>query len=221
MSVEQLICRVNIFTQHYGTPSSLGHKLSTLLHWLQLQVGCLDSPLSLPYSTWAHLSPVCWTKCFWESLQYFKLDIRTQYASLPPQRENDTSIMDFLLPHLSSPQTMASINRCRCYLNMIYLSDITTLDGLLISSDLVWGNRSSLRSRLRFPPEHPTAKDWQTWVEVWTAATGVGLSLPRALGKWLRHPHFMWPWRYNADLQEIYILHHRALRYTDVLHPPS
>ena len=208
LSVEQVICRINIFMQHYGTPSSLGHKLSTSLHWLQLQIGCLDSPFLLPYETWAHLSPICWTKCFWESLDHFQVELRMRYASIPIQREGDISIMSFLLPHMPNPTVMASINRCRCYLNMIYLSDIVTLDGTSISSDMIWGGRPPLQSRMRFPPEHPTTKDWETWVCVWTTATGKGedLTLPRPLGKWLTPPHFTWPWRFNESKAEIYIL---------------
>jgi hypothetical protein len=206
LPVEQFICRVNIFMQHYGTPSSLGHKLSTSIHWLQLQIGCLECPLSLPYSTWAHLSPICWTKCFWESLQYYKVDLRLRYATLPIQRDGDVSIMTFLLPHMGTPEAIASVNRCRCHLNMILLSDITTLDGRSVSSDMIWGSRPPLQSKMRFPPEHPTRKDWDTWATTWTAATGTTLSLPQPLGQWLKPPHFTWPWRYNIDFQEIYIL---------------
>lgn len=99
---------VHLLNQHLRAASlwhsNIGHKLSTSLHWLQLQVGCLVSPLSLPYSTWAHLTPLCWTKCFWESICRYDVDmLRILYASLPLQRVGNTSIMEFLLPHMSSP----------------------------------------------------------------------------------------------------------------------
>ena len=116
LPIEQFICRTNIFMQHYGTPSSLGHKLSTSLHWLQLQIGCTGSPFLLPYNSWAHLSPICWTKCFWQSLDKYKVDFQIRYPSLESQREGDMSVMDFLLPHMPSHRIMVSINRCRCYL---------------------------------------------------------------------------------------------------------
>ena len=206
LPVEQLICRINIFMQHYGTPTTLGHKLSTSLHWLQLQLGCLGSPFTLPYATWAHLSPVSWTKCFWESIQHYDVDLRVNYACLPKQRSGDVSIMSFLLPHMATPAIMAAVNRCRCHLRLLFLSDITTLDGKYINSDMIWGSRPILQSRMRFPPEHPTTKDWLTWVETWTLATGAGLSLPQPLGQWTRPPHFKWPWMYNKDRHELYIL---------------
>ena len=192
--------------QHYGTPSSLGHKLSTSIHWLQLQLGCLGSPFSLPYSVWSHLAPISWTKCFWESLQYYQVDLRMRFTSLPLQRNGDVAIMEFLLPHMTTPATMASVNRCRCHLNMILLSDIATLDGTAVNSDMVWGCKHPLQSKMRFPPEHPTARDWVTWLDTWTKATGDGLTLSQPLGEWLRPPHFIWPWRYNEELREIYIL---------------
>ncbi len=163
--------------QHYGTLSALGHKLSTSIHWLQLQLGCLHSPFLLPYSTWSHLAPISWTKCFWETINKYEVDIRILYADLPLQHKGDISIMEFLLPHLDSPSIMASINRCRCHLNMILLSDITSLDGRHIQLDMVWGSRPSLQSRMRFPPERPTTRDWSTWINVWSSATGPGLSL--------------------------------------------
>lgn len=206
LSVEQFICRINMFTQHYGTPSSLGHKLSASVHWLQLQLGCLRSPFLQPYSTWAHIATPCWVKCFWETLFKYDVDLRVTYAELPLQREGDTSIMSFLLPHMHTPSDIASVNRCRCHLNMIFLSDMVTLDGRSVQTDMIWGSKPVLRSKLRFPPEFPTQRDWSVWARVWAAGIGFDSSLPRPLGRWLRPPHFIWPWKYNATLRELYIL---------------
>ena len=205
LPIEQFICRVNIFMQHYGTPSSIGHKLSVSLHWLQLQIGCIGSPLLLPYATWAHLSPVCWTKCFWQSLDKFRVDFQVKYASLPPQREGDLSAMDFLLPYMTTQRIMAAINRCRCHLRILFLSDIVSLDGTRINSDMVWGSRPRLSSSMRFPPEHPTLSDWKTWSETWIQATLPGLYLRKPLGKWNTKPHYQWPWRYDRNRQELHI----------------
>ena len=89
---------------------------------------------------------------------------------------------------------------------MILLLDITSLDGRSIQEAMIWGQRPRLHSRMRFPPEFPTKKDWQTWAKTWLSMTGNGLTLTHPLGKWLRPPHFKWPWKYDNDLQELYIL---------------
>ncbi len=57
LSIEQHICRINLFCQHYGSPSTIGLKLSASLHWLQMYLGCIGNPLLLDYSEWGHLAP--------------------------------------------------------------------------------------------------------------------------------------------------------------------
>jgi hypothetical protein len=205
LPIEQFICRINLFMQHYDTPSSLGHKLSASLHWLQLQIGCTGSPFLLPYATWEHLSPTCWAKCFWQSLDKFGVDLRVQYKSIPLQREGDLSVMEYLLPYMCSRRIMAATNRCRCYLHILLLSDITSLDGTRISSDMVWGNRPRLSSSLRFPPEQPTLSDWRIWSDIWIQATLPGLCLPSPLGRWETTPHYQWPWLFDDTRQELHV----------------
>ena len=206
LPIEQLICRINLFQQHYGTPSSLGRKISVSLHWLQLQIGSADCPLSMDYGTWAHLSPTCWTKCFWETLSKYDVGLDMTYGNLSMQREGDKTIMDFLLPYMTTNKKMMAVNRCRCYLNAIFLSDMTSLDGSSVNDDMIWGSRTPLRTRMRFPPEQPTRDDWSTWVTAWTSATSKGLLLCNPLGNWIKPPHFDWPWIYNNNTNELFVL---------------
>lgn len=85
---------------------------------------------------------------------------------------------------------------------MIFLSDITSMDRRSINTDMIWGGGPVLQSKLQFPPEHPTARDWLMWTEICIKATGSGLSLSSPLGEWLKSPHFTWPWRYSLCLSE-------------------
>lgn len=218
LPIEQFICHINIFQQHYGSPSSIGHKLSVSLHWLQLQIGTADCPFTVDYNTWAHLSPLCWTKCFWETLDKYNVGLEMTYSTLKMQREGDCTIMSFLLPHTPTKSVMLSVNQCRCYLNALFLSDMTSLDGSSINDDMVWGSRTPLRSRMRFPPEHPTKADWSTWVATWTAATSTGFTLRNLLRSWLTPPHFDWPWIYNYDTNELLVLN--SLGY-EIYRPPD
>jgi hypothetical protein len=169
-------------------------------------LGCIGSPFLLPYNSWAHLSPICWTKCFWQSLDKYKVDFQIHYPSLEKQREGDMSVMDFLLPHMPSHRIMASINRCRCYLRILFLSDVASLDGTHIISDMVWGNRLRLLSSMRFPPENPTLQDWTIWSNTSINVTHPGLYLAKPLGTSLnKKPHFEWPWRFDGTRQELHI----------------
>jgi hypothetical protein len=159
LTVEQFICFINLFQQHYGTPSALGHKLSASIHWLQLQIGTTSSPFQMPYHKYAHLAPISWVKSLWELLDQYDIGLQIRYNSIPSQREGDMSIMDFLDRELATNECRAAANRCRCYLNSMFLSDMTSLDGKRLSNNLISGARTPLRSKMRFPPEQPTPSD--------------------------------------------------------------
>lgn len=210
LPVEQFICRINLLQQHYGTPSGLGHKLSASIHWLQLQLGTAGSPFNLPYVKHSNLAPISWTKCLWELLDKYDVGLHLEYDSLPIQRDGDMEVMVFLDRFLSNSCLRASVNRCRCYLNVMFLSDVVTLDGRGIHNDLVVGSRSPLRSKMRFPPEHPTQNDWSVWVTTWFTATTENLQLLKPLGAWVTVPHFVWPWIYDATSNSLYVLREKG-----------
>ncbi len=50
--MEVVIARINLFLQHYGTPSTLGSKLNFMIQHLQLEVGINICPLDIPYQLW-------------------------------------------------------------------------------------------------------------------------------------------------------------------------
>lgn len=164
-----------------------------------------------------HTWLLSWVKCMWELLDRYDIGLQIRYNSLPSQREGDMSIMDFLDSTLTTDSLRAAVNRCRCYLNTIFLSDMTTLDSKSINNDLISGARTPLRSKMRFPPERPTSTDWTAWTESWTAATISNLHLPSPLGKWLAPPHFTWPTIFDYETQTLFILRENGFR----IHRPT
>ena len=66
-----MIARLNIFIQHYQTPSSLGTKITISLEALQLEAGFNCCPLEMPFYPMGPLTTHCWCRSFWESLDYF------------------------------------------------------------------------------------------------------------------------------------------------------
>ena len=52
-----------------------------------------------------------------------------------PQRENDKTIMDIITSNKKNKIQTEQMNICRQYLKIIYLSDITTADGLSITEE--------------------------------------------------------------------------------------
>ena len=115
LPIEQVICHIN-----YGTPSSLGCKLSVSLH--------------------------CWAKFFWETLSKYDVGPDMTNGKSNMQCKGDCTVLDFLLPYMTTTDMMTSINHCRCYLNVLFLLDMTSLDGSSVNNDMVWGSCTPFRS---------------------------------------------------------------------------
>lgn len=111
--------------------------------------------------------------------------------------------MSFLQQHLHTASLLTSINRVRCYLHLLFLSDMSTADGKSIESELLSLNAQPLSSKYSFPPEHPTRDDWLHWIEIWNKVLGRHHTLPRPLGDWLHSLHIQWWWFFDSSTDSI------------------
>ena len=64
-----------------------------------------------------------------------KINLRRKGDNFPTNRKNDRNIMESFVNNGYHSHQLASINRCRIFLKVIHLSDITTGDGQYISRD--------------------------------------------------------------------------------------
>ena len=72
---------------------------------------------------------------------------------ISPQRVNDVNLMDTFIQQGYKKTQLASLNRCRMYLKVIWLSDITSVDGKSIEPTKYKGiDHSNYQSRYSWPP---------------------------------------------------------------------
>ena len=202
LATEQLIARLNMLIQHYGTPSSVGHKLTMSLRYLQLQLGCRGNPLQLGYGTWSILAPRSWVKMLWHTLRLSHLDLRLAFDELPFPREGDETIMDLLHLQGLSGKDLARLNRCRLATNAIFLSDMATANGRQIERRRLRPG-GAVASRYKFPRETPSPSDWKAWEDFWRSFTHTGLTLWRPLGRWIAPSHQLWEWHYDRASDQL------------------
>ena len=203
LPIEQFISRTTMLLQHYNTTSIIGKKLTCSLHLLQLQLGTNENPFLLSYKRFGHLAPHSWASRYWESIEHFPIRLFLEYNSIALPRRHDTTIMSFLDQYMPTTKIIMSINRCRCYLNLLFLSDIATADGKCIDQDLLSRDATPRTSSYSFPPEFPTRDDWYTWSDVWRSALGYHGTLPQPLGEWLHSTHIIWTWSYDTRSDHI------------------
>ena len=203
LPIEQFICRTTLLLQHYSTQSIIGKKLTCSLHLLQLQLGTNDNPFLISHKRFGHLVPNSWVHSYWESAEKFPIRLFLDYNTIALPRRHDKTIMSFLDHHMNSAETISSINRCCCYLNLLFLSDMTSADGRQLDHDLLGSNATPRKSTYSFPPEYPTKKDWLTWSDLWRFVLGHHYLLPQPLGEWVHSTHTSWIWFYHAESDQV------------------
>ena len=82
LPVEQLICWLDLFLQHYQTGLNVSSKLRTSLKALQLKLGCHGNPLLENFSTLGCLATDSWLVAVWERLCSHNFTIHLDYPLL-------------------------------------------------------------------------------------------------------------------------------------------
>jgi hypothetical protein len=82
-----------------------------------------------------------------------------------PLRINDRMIMRVFLSLSPSVDELKALHRCRLYLQVFWLSEISTGDGLMITEDAWQGKRFKIPVRIQTWPfqQLPPSSDWSVW----------------------------------------------------------
>jgi hypothetical protein len=75
--------------------------------------------------------------------------------------------MEIIFAQDSNPIRIASLNRCRGYLQALFLSDIATADGKYLKHFIFNPGGKARQSRYTFPREQPTRHDWDRLINFW------------------------------------------------------
>ena len=198
---EVVIARINLFIQHYKTPSTLGAKLSHSLEALQLELGTNKCPLQLPFKPLGPIATDCWCKSFWEGLDSYGFKMEMDYEEIPLPRQDDELLIDIFLSTDPDEDDLRSLQRCRQVWESLFLSDLVCANGRLIDRKFLSpppADHESLSS-YEFAEERPTASDWAFWAEFWGRYTLPGRYLRTPLGEWIAPTHRKWKWTFSID----------------------
>lgn len=114
----------------------VGQTLNVELDLLQLQAGVSWDVLSRPGETVRHYVPACWAVHTWDFNDSCGITVaRDAQPWLLPQRRHDKFIMEEIaaLPNIK-PLALKYAQRCRLYLGVTTLADISTSDGKALSN---------------------------------------------------------------------------------------
>jgi len=199
IEVKQFTEKLKIFLQHAGTLSQIGKMIQLNIESMHLLIGMNQPIFSLDYSKYGHLAERGWITHIWEMCDQCKISIDGQYEQPTIARVNDSALMELLVKaDIHDDNDLRSINKCRIYLEVQNMSDITDGSGTKIAHCALHHIKDPERiSKYKWPKQpKPTKNDWIAWDDaiknVWTISETYHIQ--SKLGEWTRQPHFNTPW---------------------------
>ena len=188
----------------YGNSDCLSFKMFRMeLEQFQLEVGSGKIFFDLDHTKWAQPITKCWLWYVWEFVSRFKIKVHSKIA-VGVQRVNDKFIMDIMHTIYTNTEILRSINRCRQYLEVLTLADITTGDGSKVRENILQVQRlDNERSKYKWSIQKPSAKDKRTWTDAIRYITK-NLQISPQLGVWLNDSHKHNSWWYSVQNKCIY-----------------
>jgi hypothetical protein len=214
---------------HLWSQSVSGHLIQTSLQELRSELGTNMDFFSHHFQSYKSLIMTdSWILNTWKFTSNFHIRLTDLSPPVKWRRQNDQSIIDAIRNNPAiKPSEWRSINRCRLYLKVFTLSDITTADGLRLTGYSIRGYRHlpSTNPSIHFQHwQQPPQYCWTQWRKALrlTFCTNKKYSyhhkyhLRSPLGPWLEDNPTLWEWYLNADRNLLF----RSLNQQWFLHRP-
>jgi len=180
---------------------STGKLIRLGLETLHLELGLNGHLLSLDWPTLHHMTTPTWITHTWRFMHENGISIETNTPEIPMSREGDQLLTNLFLQAGIRGKDLAALNRCRLFLQVVTLADISDGSGHYITDAMLSGKaNTTFTSGFTWPNQgQPTKKEWAQW------HLGLHLAIPvdnlgrlqQPLGRWLlpwsTNPH-QWHW---------------------------
>ncbi len=147
-----------------------------------------------------------WISHTWEVCKQYHIQICGLIKELDLPRQSDIELMRLFIRSGFHPTELKILNKCRMYLQVIFLSDLCKASGKKLDQH-IWQRPHRRDSAYRWPTiPPPTPAEWQTWQHAIAQTTLVGRNqmLPIPLGKWYTHKTTQPGWFYAAQENALY-----------------
>jgi hypothetical protein len=181
--------------------SSSCNGITTDLLNISYKIFCLETGFRLPlqkqYSRFSKLSTNCYLCSLWEFADSFEIEIQAPPNPATSNREHDTLIMEALHRNLDEAD-MIQFNRCRIYLQVLWISDICTADGKYIDWYATKGEQNpTTTQKWRWPIQgYPPTNAWECWKKglsnLGTTNRNGRIELNNPVGGWMTKKECDW-----------------------------
>ena len=203
----QVLEKIKFFITHVRRQDKIGKLIEILVDMIQLQSG-LTQPVLATKIDWTQWVESTWLHNLKEGLDQIDGALHTTFAEIILPRQYDRSLMEIFASWKLSKNELQSINRCRIYIQVMFVSDITNFNGDKINSKAfnVVKYRDSTLTWSR--QVRPIRADRNVWEKYLRRLCMTDDNLITTLGRWKSKPHQLWKFMKCDDDRSL-------LRYTE------
>ena len=201
---EQHLDQIEMIIKFSKNSTQLTGQLFRLsLEQLQLETGIPRAAMRLPFKIFKPMVTPCLLTQLWEFLSQHDMRLETEPTTALTSRRGDSYIIERFIQAGFSGQELGRLNRCRLYLQVLTVADITTGDGKRIRRECLTGT-SKYPSEYDWPTQgNPPKHDWTFWQQSLTNTFGRNGTLTHPLGNWTTLP-VRWQWFFDAGTERLY-----------------
>ena len=116
--------------------------------------------MDLNYEDLGGFAPLPLIKMLWRTLHVSGLEIHLKYKETKLLRTKGSMSFEIVMNLCKDEDILMSVSRVRGFLQVIFLSDIVTVDGKYIEDRATQIKVYERRSRYNFPKDFPSTNDW-------------------------------------------------------------
>jgi hypothetical protein len=204
----QGIDKLLLFLGHLRLQDRTGTLIGMDLSILQFLI---DHPkfflnMEYQYFSWVEKG---WITSLWEFVSPLQLQFSCPFHWTPQlPRANDVFLMEHFMKHGNYTKDMEALNRCRIYLKVLTLSDISSANGTYILPKVKSGHPPPHRTSSFLWPEqgYPSSSDWRLWAYYLAFLETKGkLVTPR--GNWVAPTHLQWHFYLDPTTMTVFFQH--------------
>ena len=211
---EQGLKHLLLAISHLRAGDIVGTELQISLSTSQLEAGIQTPILQSDWRVYGKYITRTWATTTWEFITDNNLQLRIPNAWTPsPQRLNESFLMEHATRQFTNGAAkLQKINRCRLFLKVITLSDITDATGRYIENHIWKGQRPTHRkTTLNFPQyERPPTTDWTAFRKFLKTLLTDPLNpksqllIEHRLGHWHQQRHETWQTHFSPTTRRLY-----------------
>ena len=150
--IHQFCEKVKLFLFHANTETQIGKSIKANLESIHLLIGINKPLFQPPFEKYGFLGETSWIIHLWQMTSFLDVEIQGLYTRPHIIRKNDFALMENLIEsEVMTNKEIESVNRCRVYLQVQNMSDITNGRGTKIIQQYLGSCKPCNASTYKWP----------------------------------------------------------------------